>query len=97
MGEDGDTPGSRSIHPHIPFREEGAQRMLAGAEHIVQQSFLKLCAFWELTPSTPGASALPQLLAQPLHKHERWMQRCRSWLQAAAMLDVLALSRAIAA
>lgn len=88
MREAGDTRGAHSLHPYIPFREAGAQRMGAGAKHIVQQSFPKLCPFWGPTPSTPEASAPPQPLAQPLHKHRSWMQRCKlqpcwvPWLSA---------------
>lgn len=51
MREDGDSPGAHCIHPHISFREGGAQSK--GAEHITQQSFPKLCPFWGPPPSTP--------------------------------------------
>lgn len=82
MREDGNTPGAHSIHPHTPFREGVAQRMCAGAEHIIQQSFLTLCPFWGPTPRTLEVSAPPQPLAQALHKHECWMQRGRKELAA---------------
>lgn len=42
MREDGDIPWAHSVHPHLPFREGGAQRMGAGAQCITQQSFPKL-------------------------------------------------------
>lgn len=43
--------------PHTPFGEGGMQRMSAGAEHIIQQSFPNLCPLWGLIPTTPKANA----------------------------------------